>query len=96
MTNDVYVVDTSSWIELSRRHPVAARQAVWNGINTLVRQERIKAPWGVREEILQGSDDLCSWIMDRLQIFIAHDKELVRLATKINEEFPKMVNPNKV
>lgn len=91
----IYVVDTSSWIDLTRIYPIANFRNLWENLSELVQTDRIKAPTQVKSEIEKGRDsDLLEWCKTNKQMFV-DDPQLVPLAAGVVHEHPGLVPPHK-
>ena len=96
MADSVYVVDTSSWIALSRTHPIDSHEGTWVGIDALAESGRLKSPRGVYDEIAAGRDRLWEWVNIRQEIiFEKPTLELLMLVAEINDKFPHLVDKSK-
>ncbi len=51
MTNDIYIIDSSSLIELNKHNPMDVYVSVWNKISLLIGNDRLVAPKEVFKEI---------------------------------------------
>ena len=80
--SSAYVVGTSSPIGLDLAYPIRERQGVWDGIEALASQGRIAAPYGVYKETGPRNADLHLWAKNHMEVFIAHDREMIELAQK--------------
>lgn len=96
MVDAEYVVDMSSWIALSRTHPIDDHERTWAGIDNLVVSGRLKSPRGVYDEISAGRDRLWEWVDARQEIIFAESTlELLMLVAEINDKFPELADRNK-
>ena len=81
--SSAYVIDTSSLIGLDLACPIRERQGVWGGIEALASQGRIVAPYSVYKEIDPRNADLHLWAKNHMEVFIAHDREMIEPAQKV-------------
>lgn len=58
-----YIIDSSCFIEASRVHnPLDVALSFWNEIKKLAEQGRIFSIDKVKDELIQGNDELSSWV----------------------------------
>ena len=97
MVDAEYVVDTRSWIALSRTHPIDDHEGTRAGIDNLVVSGRSKSPRGVvYDEMSAGRDRLWEWVDARQEIIFAGSTlELLMLVAKINDKFPELADRDK-
>lgn len=96
MADAEYVVDTSSWIALSRTHPIDDHERTWAGIDDLAASGRVRSPRGVYDEISAGKDRLWEWVDARQEIIFAEPTlDLLMLVAEINDRFPGLADRNK-
>ena len=57
----MYVVDTSSWIDLYRFYPQTVFVGLWSKIKGLIDGKMIAVPVQVQDEILHQDDGLARW-----------------------------------
>lgn len=84
----VYVMDTSSFIELKNRYPPRVFRSLWCNIEKLCENNRLIAPLEVREEIERGDDDLVKWVKKFKKIFLRPDGRQARKVQEILAQFP--------
>lgn len=91
----VYIVDSSSWIDLAHLYPRANFGQLWASLSGLVIEGRIKAPYQVREEISKGGDvELTEWCRQNKAMFV-NDKYMIPLAADVVRRHPRLVKPHK-
>ena len=61
MTRLIYIIDTSSLIELNKHNPMDIYHTPWKKMDGLVRSKRIFAPKEVLDEIKRFDDALANW-----------------------------------
>ncbi len=99
---DSYVVDNNVLITLMAHHPKdrPAYQAIWDEIESLIKQKRIFSTMVVYEEIMRylGKDDrLKKWaISHKKRFFVSPDGETWRLAQGIATKFPDLLDKKKL
>lgn len=105
---DIYVVDTSSLIDLEDRYPRSEHPKVWERLDLLIDEGLLKAPRAVYEEISPSNVPLHSWAKEKARrrgrvaphtSDVAHlflpDDILVDMAGRIAAEHRLLVNRNK-
>lgn len=99
---DSYVVDTNVLITLMAHHPPdkPAYQAIWDEIESLIKQKNIFSTIVVYDEIIKylGKDDrLKKWaISHKKRFFISPDEETWQFAQDIIKKFPDLLNKKKL
>ena len=97
-----YTVDTNVLITLMTYHPQdkPAYQAIWDEIETLIKQKNIFSTIIVYEEIIKylgKNDQLKKWAISHKKcFFISPDKETWWLAQNIINKFPDLLNKKKL
>lgn len=94
-TITIYIIDTSSLIEMKRKYPEDVFPTLWQRIDDLIREDRLIAPAEVKEEIERVSDDLKKWADGRKKIFIDPLTQ-VEEVKKILKNFPSLAEPEKM
>ena len=95
MPDEEYVVDTSSWIALSRKRPIEYHEVTWAKIDTMIAGGQLKSPRGVYDEISAGRDRLWEWIDARQLAFVLDTPDLLMLVGEIIDRFPQLVDESK-
>lgn len=90
-----YVVDTSAFIHMGQSYPRDVFPTLWIKMEGLIgRDGRVRSPDQVREELNAGADWLSGWAgSKRSTLFVPEDGELIRKATMILRDFPRLVDP---
>lgn len=97
-----YVVDTNVLITLREYHPPGnpTYQAIWDEIETLIKQKNIFSTIFVYEEIMKylGKDDwLKNWAKSHKErFFIPTNLEIFKLAQDIAKDFPDLLDKKKL
>lgn len=97
-----YAVDTNVLITLMAHHPPdkPAYQAIWDEIESLIKQKNIFSAMEVYKEIIKYSgknDQLKKWaISHKKRFFISPDEETCQLARDIVKKFPDLVDKKKL
>jgi len=89
-----YSVDTSSFMDWQARYyPVDIFSSLTANIDSLIAEERLRAPALVMDEIKAvGTTDLMSWAKARKVLFIP-TLELLAAAQRIQASFPGLIDP---
>jgi predicted nucleic acid-binding protein len=99
---DSYVVDNNVLITLMAHHPQdrPAYRAIWDEIETLIKQGKIFSTMVVYEEIMRylGKDDrLKKWARaHKKRFFIPTDSERFQLAQDVAKKFPDLLDKKKL
>ncbi len=89
----IYIIDTSSLIEMKDRYLKNIFPSVWRNMEGLYKQRRLIAPEEVKEELLD--DELKNWIKDKKDMFVKPDSEQIKMVKEILEKFPFLAKPEK-
>lgn len=90
---NLYIIDTSSLIEIQRRYPQDIFPSIWKHLHDLALEGRLIAPVEVRKELLEGYDTLKGWVHAHERIFREFDGELIRITQEVLARFPRMADP---
>ncbi len=99
---DRYAVDNNVLITLMRYHPQdkPAYQAIWDEIESLIKQEKIFSTMVVYDEIMRylGKDDrLKKWARShKKRFFIPTNSEIFKLAQGVAKDFPDLLDKKKL
>jgi len=55
---NIYIIDTSSLIEMKNRYPKKNFPSLWEKVEELISKNRLISPLEVRKEIEKGDDEL--------------------------------------
>lgn len=91
----VYIVDTSSFIEMKKRYPKDVFPTLWQRVDELIRMGRLIAPVEVKKEIDRGDDDLKKWVDSRKKMFVDPSLSQIDRVKEILNEFPSLAEPEK-
>lgn len=89
---NLYIIDSSSLIEIQRRYPVDIFPSVWKHLHDLAKEGRLIAPVEVKKELLEGYDSLRGWIHSHEEIFLEFDEDLILRTQRILGRFPRMAD----
>lgn len=97
-----YVVDTNVLITLMEYHPQdkPTYQAIWDDIETLIKQRNIFSTMVVYDEIMKylgKNDQLKKWAKShKKRFFISPDQETWQFAQEIIKNFPDLLDKKKL
>lgn len=91
-TENLYIIDTSSLIELQRRYPSDIFPSVWEHIHDLAVARRLIAPIEVKKELLEGYDILLKWVTDHDFIFREFDENIIVKTQDVLRRFPRIAD----
>lgn len=95
MTTTVYIIDTSSLIELNKHNPMDIYHSPWKKIDGLVNSGRLFAPREVLDEINQLDDTLADWAKEHSKMFIEPTKEQIEIVREILKTHPSLLKNGK-
>ncbi|MFN3599128.1 MAG: DUF4411 family protein [Aquificaceae bacterium] len=88
----IYIIDTSSLIEMKDKYPIDVFPTVWKNMGELYANGRLIAPSEVKKEI--RDDELKNWIKNKKNMFIAPDRFQTKKLKDILERFPFLAKPD--
>ncbi len=91
MTENVYIIDTSSLIDLNRNTPKDVFPSIWQEMEDLIYSNRLFAPREVLNEIGESDDDLHEWAKKHRKMFVEITEGQLEIVRKIMDEFPSLV-----
>lgn len=91
-TNNVYVIDSSSLIDLNLHNSMDVFITVWKKLDELIKQERLVAPYEVYKEITKKDDQLGKWAQQHQKMFVKPTEKQIKIVQEILEEYPSIVN----
>lgn len=83
MTDNCYIIDTSSLIELNKHNPMDVYPGVWQRIEQLINTGRLLAPKEVFYEIGNIDDQLHSWSKTQDKLFVEPTLEQIEIVKNI-------------
>jgi hypothetical protein len=92
MPEDIYCIDASSLMDLSRQYPRARFPSVWQEIDALVEEGRLIAPKEVLKEIMKGDDSLVDWVKKKSKMFKPLDSEQAKAVSAILAACPTLID----
>ncbi|MBN1389487.1 MAG: DUF4411 family protein [Candidatus Thermoplasmatota archaeon] len=91
MTENCYIIDTSSLVELNKHNPMDVYQSVWERIEQLIRNGRLLAPKEVFLEISRIDDQLKEWSESRDRFFVEPTQRQIELVKDILQKYPSLI-----
>lgn len=91
MTSNIYIIDTSSLIQLSKHNPHDVYPGVWKELEGLVDTGKLLAPKEVLNEIIKLDDGLSKWGKKHARMFKEPTEEQIKIVRKILEKYPSLV-----
>jgi rRNA maturation endonuclease Nob1 len=92
MTNNIYIVDTSSLVKLNRNNPIDVFPSIWNKLKLLSDNNRLMAPKEVFNEIKQNDDMLSKWAKQQKKMFKEPTQGQIIIVQKILREYPALID----
>jgi len=96
MTNNCYIIDTSSLVGLKLHSPIDVFPGVWNKLESLINSGRLFSPEEVYFEIKKKDDDLYKWVTKvRKKLFRKVTQRQVEIVSNILKDYPSLAHSNK-
>ena len=95
MKKTVYIIDTSSLIELNKHNPMDIYQSPWKKMEGLVNSEKLFAPREVFDEINRFDDTLAEWAKKHSKMFIEPTEEQIKIVREILKTYPNLLKNGK-
>ena len=92
MTENCYIIDTSSLVELNKHNPMDVYQSVWNQIEQLIKNGRLFAPKEIFHEISQIDDQLKEWSKTQDKLFVEPSQKQNKLVKEILQKYPSLID----
>ena len=92
MTNNVYIIDTSSLVKLDRNNPIDVFPSIWEKLKFLADNDRLIAPREVHNEIKQNDDMLSKWAKNQKKMFKEPTLRQIVLVQEILKDFPSLID----
>jgi len=95
--DDIYVFDTSSWIEAGQHYPQITFSKLWDVyFQGLIRNNRLIAPREVFNEIVpKKGPEVYKYCNSNKRTFVNYSQELFPLVTEILAQHRALIQPNK-
>ena len=91
-----YCFDTSAFIDLRNSYPNDVFSTLWDNIASLISSGHLISPYQVLRELEQKDDGLLGWAREHNIMFRDPDQRQQQLVTDIQEQFPDLVDINKM
>ncbi|UCE74013.1 MAG: DUF4411 family protein [Methanomassiliicoccales archaeon] len=95
MTRTVYIIDTSSLIELNKHNPMDIYHTPWKKMAGLVKSDRLYAPREVLDEINRFDDVLSKWAKKYSKMFVEPTEEQIKIVKEILKKYPSLIKKGK-
>ena len=92
MTQNCYIIDTSSLVRLNKETPLDIYPSVWKNIGLLIREDRLIAPKEVFNEISRVDDQLKTWAKKQKKMFKEPTEKQIQIVRDILKKYPSLVN----
>ena len=91
-TDNLYIIDSSSLIEIKRRYPKDTLPGIWADLHALFQRNQLIAPMEVMREIFQRDDELTEWAKAHEKMFREIDGAILEKAKSVVAKFPQMAD----
>ena len=91
ISNNYYIIDASSLIDLSKHNPIDIFPTVWKTLGNLSKQHYIMAPAEVKDEISKHDDALYSWCKKNENMFKKITVKQTEIVKNILMKYPSFV-----
>jgi len=95
MARLIYIIDTSSLIELNKHNPMDIYHTPWKKMDGLVTSKRLYAPREVLDEIKRFDDALAHWAKKHPNMFKDPTMEQIEIVKEILKEYPSLIKKGK-
>jgi hypothetical protein len=94
---NIYIIDTSSLIEMKNRYPKKNFPSLWEKVEELISKNRLISPLEVRKEIERGDDELSKWVKNKKinKMFIKPDSLQMQKAKEIIKKYDPLAEVEK-
>ena len=96
MTRLVYIIDTSSLIELNKHNPMDIYHTPWQKMGKLVKDGRLFSPREVFDEINRFDDTLAEWAKKQSEMFKDQTEEQIKIVKEILKKYPSLIKKGKI
>ncbi|MBU4301081.1 DUF4411 family protein [archaeon] len=93
-TNNVYIIDSSSLIELNKHNAMDVYVSVWKNISQLIQNDCLIAPKEVLNEIQNYDDALAKWVKKQKKLFKAPTARQIQIVQELLKEYPALIDVN--
>ena len=95
MTEDYYVIDTSSLIDLNKFNPIDIYPSVWKKIEVLIDQGQLFSPIEVFNELVKQDDKVAEWAKQHKKMFKPITPKQTEIVAQILKKYPSIINIKK-
>ena len=95
MTELIYIIDTSSLIELNKHNPMDVYHTPWKKMENLVKLKRLVAPREVLDEIIRFDDTLAEWAKKHPDMFKDPTRDQIKIVKEILKKYPNLIKKGK-
>jgi hypothetical protein len=88
----VYIIDTSSIIDLFRLYPQDIFPELWKKLDELIKNNRLVSHRFVFEELQKKSDEACKWAKERKGMFREVTQQQIEKVKGILAKYPQLVD----
>jgi len=92
----IYIIDSSSLIDLRIHYPIDIFRGIWNNFETLIKNKSLISTIEVLNEITRRDDELTNWGNHHKKIFKPINSSCVEKVKEILTKFPQLVDVNKI
>lgn len=86
----IYIIDSSSLIDLKKYYPIDIFQGIWNNLENLIINRRLFSSIEVLKEISRGDDELKDWCNQHKTIFKPINSKITMQTQEILDRFPEL------
>jgi len=94
MTGNIYIIDSSSLIELNKHSAMDVFVSVWKNISNLIDNDRLVAPKEVLNEIKDYDDALANWAKQQKKLFKNPSAKQIKIVQEILKDYPALIDVN--
>ena len=94
MTSNIYIIDSSSLIELNKHSAMDVFVSVWKNISDLIDNDRLVAPKEVLNEIKDYDDTLTNWAKNQKKLFKNPSARQIEIVQEILRDYPALIDVN--
>jgi len=94
-TEEQYVIDTSSFIDLNKANPIDIYLTPWKKVEQLVMTGKLIAPIEVYNELIKKDDVLSKWVKEHKKMFKPITVRQTEIVSEILKEFPSIIKVRK-
>ncbi len=91
----IYIIDTSSIIDLFRNYPIDRFPRLWKNLDKLIEENRLISHKKVLEELSKKEDNAYKWIKEREKMLKDVTQKQAEIVKNILRDFPELIDYNK-